>query len=111
MGEVNGDGTSSGYTAVSWKDTANGSADDGATITPNGGDTTKTLFLANAGMRMISGSARNYDTWGYSWSAEQHPTTASNAWRLVFGSDTAYSSGNMYSVTKLDARSIRCVRS
>ncbi len=105
---ASGDGNVGGYTAVSWADTANGSADDGLTVTPNGGDTTKKLFIPNAGIRYnTSGATGVYGSRGYSWSAEEYDT--SYAWRLYFGSG-AYS-GGINSYTKLNAYSVRCVRS
>ena len=107
-----GDGTSSGYTAVSWANTANGSADDGLAVTPNGGDTTKKLFFPHAGRRYISGStgsAGNYGSEGWYLSADQYPSNTSTAWRLYFYSGT--SSGGIGNGTKLEAISLRCVRS
>ncbi len=61
-----------GYTTVSWADTADGSSDDGLTVTPNGGDTTKTLFIPNAGYRRdTTGTVLVYGSWGFSWSADE----------------------------------------
>ena len=107
--EVSGDGSTGGYTSVSWKDTANGSADDGLTITPNGGDTGKTLFFPNTGRRDIGGATQNYGTYSYYFSADQLQSYTSDAWRLLFSSN--YSSGRMNLTNKLNAYSIRCVRS
>ena len=96
-----------GYTTVSWANTTNGSADDGLTVTPNGGDTSKTLFLPNAGIRNgTSGAVQNYGLRGYSWSAEQRDT--SQAWHLTFHSGN---SGGILDAYKLHAKSLRCVRS
>ena len=103
---VYGDGSSDGYTAVSW---AEGTG-KGATITPNGGDTTKTLFFPNAGYRRgDNGAAVNYGSWGYFWSADQYPNNTSSVWQLIFHSGA--SSGLIYDAGKLYALPIRCVRS
>ncbi len=95
---------------MSWANTANGSADDGLAITPNGGDTGKTLFIPNAGWRNdTSGIADAYGAGGYSLSAEESQSNTIGAWRLFFSS--SYSSGRISYVTKLSPYSIRCVRS
>ncbi len=103
---VAGDGLSSGYTTVSWLT----GAGKGATITPNAGDTGKTLFIPNAGNRNRSdGVVYAYGSWGYSWSAEEHPSSTSYAWYISFYS--SYISGSISSSGKLEAKAIRCVRS
>ncbi len=95
-----------GYTAVSYVS----GAGNGFTVTPNGGDTTGKLFLPNAGWRNdTDGGVRVYGSQGYSWSSDQWQSATSNAWDLLFYS--GYTSGNMNTVTKLGAQSIRCVRS
>ncbi len=103
---ANGDGASGDYTGVSY---ASG-AGNGATVTPNGGDTGKTLLLLNAGQRWVSGSngvVSEYGSYGRFWPADQSNT--SNAWYLCFSS--AYPSGRINGSGKLSAFSIRCVRS
>ncbi len=97
-----------GYTTVSYVS----GAGTGATIKPNGGDIGKTLFIPNSGQRWMSGFdgfASAYGTAGYYFSAEQS-TSSSWAWNLYFtsGSD---SSGTISYMEKLNAYSIRCVRS
>ncbi len=102
-----------GYTGVSWKDTANGSADDGLTVTSNVGDTTKTLFIPNAGSRhYTSGVANGYGERGTYWSTDQYPSYTANAWDLRFNnSGSAYTSGFIGHSTKFMAFPLRCVRS
>ena len=106
--DVGVDGAAGGYTGVLWADTTNGSADDGLTVTPNGGDTGKTLFFPNAGWRQ-SGIAGYYGSRGFYLSADQHTTSTTNAWDLTFAS--TLTSGRMNYNSKLYAYSIRCVRS
>ncbi len=106
-GNVAGDGASGGYTAVVSYTYESGSSGTGATLKPNGGDTSKTLFLPNAGIRNgTSGAVQNYGLRGYSWSAEQRDT--SQAWHLTFHSGN---SGGILDAYKLHAKSLRCVRS
>ena len=102
-----------GYTVVSY---ATG-AGNGATIKPNVGDTGKRLFLPNSGRRWMSGSdgdAQYYGERVYFWTAEERQSNTSQAWYLYFYDD--YSGGaSRYGLignsTKLNAYSIRCVRS
>ncbi len=95
---------------VTAKRTTNGAADNGLTVTPNGGDTSKTLFIPHSGYRNdTDGRAANSGTDGYYWSALQHATSTSDAWRLFFNG--SYTTSSMQTDAKLDAHSIRCVRS
>ncbi len=100
----------SGYTTITSYTYDTGSPGMGATIKPNEGDTDKTLFIPNAGYRINSSGARSNDgSQGRYWPAEQYPSNTANAWRLYFTS--TYTSGTMGYGAKLDAMSIRCVRS
>ncbi len=85
-------------------------AGNGATITPNVGDTGKTLFFPNSGIRYTTGVDNYYGSRGYYWSANQNPSDTLYAWRLYF-SGSVYTSGIISRNPKLDAYSIRCVRS
>ncbi len=80
------------------------------TIKPNGGDTGKTLFIPNAGVRnYTNGTASGYGSEGHSWTAEEITSNTTTAWNLFFYSGITFGSINTYS--KLYAKSIRCVRS
>ena len=86
-------------------------AGNGATITPNGGDTGKTLFFPNSGRRSYTdGGAFDYGEQGRFWSADQVQSGATLAWYLLFSSG-GYSSGRITNITKITANYIRCVRS
>ncbi len=107
-----GDGVSGGYTTIVSFTYETGVAGKGVTIKPNGGDTSKTLFIPNAGIRNdTDGTAGRYGAQGFSWSAEENPNYTSQAWYLLFSSGSTYSSGYISNSTKLQARTIRCVRS
>ena len=108
--EIVGDGSSNGYAYAVYARTTVGAADNGLTVTPNSGDTTKKLFFPNAGYRNnTNGVVQYYGERGYYWPADQNPNETSRAWLLYFYS--VYTSGRIGSSTKIYARPIRCVRS
>ncbi len=96
-----------GYTAVSYVS----GAGNGFTVTPNVGDTGKTLFFPNAGFRSSSGTVVGYGEYGYFWAAEENQSQTSSAWMLYFGSGSNATSGIIGYSDKLQSRPIRCVRS
>ncbi len=101
-----------GYTTVVSFTYQAGVAGKGATIKPNGGDTTKTLFLPNSGFRYdTDGAAQVYGTTGYLWSIEQSPRYTSQAWFLEFASGSASYGSIGQNMNKLTAKPLRCVRS
>ncbi len=110
-GSGNVDGVDAGgYTAVVSYTYEADVAGTGVTVTPNGGDTGKTLFIPNAAYRRdTNGVVYDYGDRGLYWSIDEHPSDISWTWRLQFSS--TYPSGSIGNSEKLNAFSIRCVRS
>ena len=101
-----------GYTTRVSYTSETGSSGTGVTIKPNGGDTGKTLFLPNAGIRSDSdGTALVYGEDSHSWAAEQYPDNTIRGWYLMFRPYANYDLGRMNALSTLLAYSIRCVRS
>ncbi len=105
---IAGDGDVGGYTYAVWV----AGAGNGATITPNGGDIAKKLFFPNTGRRdYASGAVQYYGLAGTYKSANEYQSYTSSAWTLHFAGASVSTSGVIGYNYKLDAMSIRCVRS